>query len=240
MDESRTTSSFALVVGRLHGHGALRRTSSSAPGPVELKFSPLGQQGAVMPRPTNASTGNKLEYGLAIDHPHTVSFDFDPADGVPLIVLYRMQMSTGDKGSHWLSSSFFSIGSVSCMAQRDEGRSSPGADLRTTSDFHVGVLPEGNMRWIVRGYHFFSASWLRRYPFLRTRCCRSAGGRRRVSIRLLPWSVHGSDSKSVPDNHSISLDINSNDTLQAPDGTVKGADGEPFSYEDGEAVGMML
>ena len=167
-------------------------------GPVALKFSPLAK--GRHPTLNKCLNGDKLGYGLAIIHS---TFDFALLT-VPLIVLYRMKLSRGTKVR---LAFLFSIGSVSCVGS--VMRQVVQAEIYNDLDFTWAYRKEHS--WIVVDIFFgiVAAS----LPVLNA---------------LLPKGWRSSCQrtpalKSVP-NNSIRLD--SNDSLQAPDGTGKEVDKE--------------
>ena len=175
-------------------------------GPVELKFSPLAK--GRHPTLNKCLNGNKLGYGLAIIHS---TFDFALLT-VPLIVLYQMKMSTGKK----IRLGFLlSIGAVSCIGS--VMRQVVQAQIYSDLDFTWAFEKEHS--WIIVDIFFgiVAAS----LPVLNALLPK----RWRSSSNHTPALDRISDLKSDPKN-SIRLD--SNDTLQAPDGTVKEVDKELF------------
>ena len=175
-------------------------------GPVSLKFSPLAL--GRHPTPNKCLNGNKLGYGLAIIHS---TFDFALLT-VPLIVLYRMQLSTSTKVRLGF---LFSIGSVSCVGS--VMRQVVQAEIYTELDFTWAYREEH--AWIVVDIFFgIVAASLPVLNALLPKGWRSEGKNSPALDRI-------SDLKSGP-NNSIRLD--SNDTLQAPDGTAKEVDKGAF------------
>ena len=179
-------------------------------GPVNLKFSALAK--GRHPTPNKCLNGNKLGYGLAIIHS---TFDFALLT-VPLIVLHQMKMSTGTK----IRLAFlFSIGSVSCIGS--VMRQVVQAQIYSDFDFTWAFSREHT--WIIVDIFFgmVAAS----LPVLNALLPKSW----RSSCQHTPALDRISDLKSHP-NNSIRLD--SNDSLQAPDGTLKEVGGEePFQTE---------
>ena len=195
---------LALVVGFMIT--ALFSELFQCTGPVNLKFSPLAK--GRHPTPNKCINGNKLGYGLAIIHS---TFDFALLT-VPLIVLYSMKLSTGTK----IRLAFlFSIGSVSCIGS--VMRQVVQAEIYDDLDF-TWAYPREHAWIIVDIFFGIVAASLPVLNALLPKQWRSSGGNTPALDRI-------SDLKSNP-NNSIRLD--SHDTLQAPDGTVKEVGEEPF------------
>ena len=209
---------LALVVGFMIT--ALFSELFQCTGPVALKFSALAKGRHATP--SKCLNGNKLGYGLAIIHS---TFDFALLT-VPLIVLYRMQLSTGTK----IRLAFlFSIGSVSCIGS--VMRQVVQAEIYNDFDFTWAFQREHS--WIVVDIFFgiVAASLPVLNALLPTRW--------KLSSQPKPALTRISTLKSNP-NNSIRLD--SHDTLQAVDGTIKEVDGAPVltqtekRWDDASAV----
>ena len=178
-------------------------------GPVDLKFSPLAK--GRYPTNNTCLNGNKLGYGLAIIHS---AFDFALL-AVPLIVLYRMKLSTGTK----IRLGFlFSIGSLSCVGSVMR----QVVQARTYNDFDFVWTFQEEHTWIIVDIFFgIVAASLPVLNALVPKGWRSSSNHTPALDRI-------SDLKSDPKN---SIRLESNDTLQAPDGTVKEVDKDTFHME---------
>ena len=173
-------------------------------GPVDLKFSlaALGRH----PTGRKCLDGNKLGYGLAIIHS---TFDFVLLT-VPLIILYQMNISTGTK----LRLCFlFSIGSLSYIGS--VLRQVVQARIYNDPDFPWAFQKE--LTWIIVDLFFgiVAAS----LPIMNA----ALPKRWRSSSKHTPQLAHLSIFKSEPRD---SVKLNSVDTFQRPDGTMKEGSGE--------------
>ena len=193
---------LALVVGFMVT--ALFAEVFQCTGPVNLKFSALalGRHATG----NKCRNGNKLGYGLAIIHS---TFDFALLT-VPLIVLYQMRMSTGKK----IRLGFlFSIGSLSCIGSVMR----QVVQARTYEDLDFPWTFRQELTWIIVDIFFgiVAAS----LPVLNA----ALPKRWRATSNHTPQLGRLSAFKSDP---KTSIKLESKDTLQRPDGTVKEGAGD--------------
>ena len=173
-------------------------------GPVNTKFSILAK--GRYDKPVKCIDGNKMGYGLAIIHS---AFDFALLT-VPLILLHQMKLSPGKK---FRLGFLFSIGSLSCIGS--VMRQIIQAQIWTNLDYLWVYQDE--YTWIIVDIFFgiVAAS----LPVLNAALPKHW----RSSSNRTPQLDRISDIKSNPKN-SIRLD--SKETFERPDGTVKEGVGE--------------
>ena len=187
---------LALIVGFIIT--ALFTEIFQCTGPVDLKFSliALGRH----PTGHKCLDGNELGYGLAIIHS---TFDFALLT-VPLIVLYQMRMSTGKK----IRLGFlFSIGALSCIGSVMR----QVVQTRTLNDLDFPWTFQEELAWIIIDIFFgiVAAS----LPVLNAALPKSWRSSSNHTPQLSHLSIFKGDARN-------SVKLESQDTLQRPDGTI--------------------